>query len=476
MKLFLTSILTLFVFQIGSAQTTVNGGIYTNTTWTLANSPYRMIGNVVVFPGATLTIEPGVQVLVKENGNSGGEYYLETRGTINMVGSPGKLITFKSETAPKMVGAWKGILVKNSQGGTINYDYVNISNAIFPVDYDAFVPGFIKLRQSSFNYNFTGIKVGTELELDSCSFTGNQIGITGWSIFKLNNCVFDSNTAALSIYPSSLLVNNCQFSGSETALFLNSSAINGMTIKNSYFAWNSTCIDNPGNGNLDSCIFTNNKEAVRNATYFNIRNCGFDNNFTAVQVGFGSTVRECEFTLNKTGIAIGPINFGQPMPIVENNNICNNELYNIDNRTDLNVFIPTNCFCTQDSMEIERKLLDGYDDITKGLISYAIYDTSCTTILNVVNKTGANSLTDVKAKEAQIQVFPNPANSTITLQYTMPLSSYTISSMLGQEMLTGNISALESTQIDIADLPAGTYIIALVGSDQKTTYRKMSKQ
>src|SRR3954463_16410922 len=53
---------TLFLLNKVNAQTNVSGGIYSNTTWTKANSPYIVTDTVVVFPGVTLTIEAGVTV------------------------------------------------------------------------------------------------------------------------------------------------------------------------------------------------------------------------------------------------------------------------------------------------------------------------------------------------------------------------------------------------------------------------------
>jgi len=48
------------------AETIINSNITTDTTWTLANSPYHVTNNIEIEPGVTLTIEPGVQVWIGE--------------------------------------------------------------------------------------------------------------------------------------------------------------------------------------------------------------------------------------------------------------------------------------------------------------------------------------------------------------------------------------------------------------------------
>jgi len=62
-----------------------------NTTWTLANSPYVLDGNVTVAAGATLAIEPGV--IVKFNGTL---RKLIVNGTLSAVGTQTSAITFTS--------------------------------------------------------------------------------------------------------------------------------------------------------------------------------------------------------------------------------------------------------------------------------------------------------------------------------------------------------------------------------------------
>ncbi|MDL1948228.1 hypothetical protein FBQ97_00210, partial [Acidobacteria bacterium ACD] len=73
--------------------TDVGGPITTNTTWTLAGSPYIVTSNVTVNAGVTLTVEPGV--LVKFALNTA----LTVNGKLTAIGTSGSPITFTSNAA-----------------------------------------------------------------------------------------------------------------------------------------------------------------------------------------------------------------------------------------------------------------------------------------------------------------------------------------------------------------------------------------
>jgi hypothetical protein len=471
-KKFLLTLLSLIVLvKITVAQTSVSGGIYSNTTWTLANSPYLITNNIVVFPGVTLTIEPGVEVLVMENGMSGTQYYIETRGQINMVGTPEAPITFRSETAPTTVGAWAGIKIKNSQGGSINYNYVNMSNAVSCFDYDGTMPSLIQLNQCNFSYNGNAVLVGTDIIAEDCIFIGNDMAVYGWSGFTFNNCKFDGNQTALLLYASSLNMNNCELRNNNSGLVLNSISVEGTSVTNTIFENNEIAYNNANGGLIDSCIFIGNTEALINTYDLTVSNSTFSENTTALQVGFGTVVTDCEIEQNQTGLALGPISFGQTAPIIENNRVCFNELYNIDNRTDLNLFIPSNCFCTTDSTEIEEKIFDGYDDITKGLISYAIFDTTCINLLRLVNKTLVPTSIEENGIQESIQIYPNPATDYLILTNNTAFNTCTIRSIEGKEISNERLS-IGSTTLDLTQLPAGIYFAELQATGKQNQILK----
>jgi hypothetical protein len=95
----LSSVL-LLLSATAYAQTNVSGFINSNTTWTLAGSPYIVTGNALLSQGFTLTIDPGV--IVKFGTNNA----LQIDGELIAIGTPTQRIIFTSNQANPQAGDW----------------------------------------------------------------------------------------------------------------------------------------------------------------------------------------------------------------------------------------------------------------------------------------------------------------------------------------------------------------------------------
>lgn len=367
------------------AQTTVTGGIYQNTTWTAANSPYLMTGSMVIFPGVTLTIEPGVEVKVTPDYsfNTGNLRYLEVRGTLIAIGTDSAPITFKTTDA-SIPGqqTWYGINIKGSQGGNVQLDRFRLHDSFYGIANDIAQPGVsYNWTNCQFKNNNYGVQLNANMVYEGCLFQGNGVGqaaqiITGsltanncqfidnfcsftWAQFiSVSNCLFQGN--GNNIVGSPGMVSNCQFIDNDFAFAEGF----GHTIQNCYFEGNGVAIDNTGSDNISACVFENNDIAVKLG----------DNGILTNNI------------INDNNIGVAVLAYSPNSTLIENNTICYNTSYNLQNLTDKNFQVNANCFCSQDSTYIENLILDGYDDITRGLVNYAIYDDSCATVLDYIVK------------------------------------------------------------------------------------------
>jgi hypothetical protein len=83
MKRLLIIAAAILSLTVANGQTNVSGRIFANTTWTKANSPYIVTGDIALYPGDTLIVEPCVTVKVNDNYKIIIRGVLLAKGTIN---------------------------------------------------------------------------------------------------------------------------------------------------------------------------------------------------------------------------------------------------------------------------------------------------------------------------------------------------------------------------------------------------------
>jgi len=109
-----------------SAQTTITASTLTSsTTWTQANSPYIIQGNVLIASTATLTIQSGVTVKVA------GNYFIRVEGSILAVGTASSTITLESNSTSPTQTSWKGIEIRPGGGSVLDNSLAYVSGSRF---------------------------------------------------------------------------------------------------------------------------------------------------------------------------------------------------------------------------------------------------------------------------------------------------------------------------------------------------------
>jgi hypothetical protein len=252
MKKLLPILLFCIFTVLYSNATDVSGLISTNTTWTKANSPYVVTGNILVAEGVMLTIEPGTEIRFDAS------KVLQINGTLVARGSSNDSIRFTSNTVQEP-GAWGNIYftdystdaVLDNNGGymsgcALEYCIIEYGGKIEENDYTNMVQAFDALpfiQNCSIKHSRNAglsIEGNSKFSLNFNTFVDCEYGFSSISYFanfKIDHCTFINNKTALSNGISdNLLIENCIFSYNHLIFSGNRNFI----IKNSEFSYNST--------------------------------------------------------------------------------------------------------------------------------------------------------------------------------------------------------------------------------------------
>jgi hypothetical protein len=412
--------LFVFLFTVATlctnAQTYVTGGIYSDVTWTLANSPYIVTGNTVVFPNVTLTIQPGVSVLFDTG------LKLEVRGNINAVGTQQDSITFTASGA-QLNGSYSGVKLNGVVLADFDYCKFMCSDIGLEVLYNSASVAFTCSHSRFWNNNAGAVNAGNSnvsANFDSCRFTNNgeAISFLHFDPVYIKNSLFYNNLTGVRSSMNGAVVLNCRFCNNSVA---------GVSVARK----------------VENCLIVGNGVGI---------------DFAADSI-IGNII---------TGNGIG-IDFDDPQNMkVIGNTICNNTNYNFYNHTAMNVSYPNNCWCTTDSAAIATAIYDGYDDVTVGLVDVSPVQNCDTSVLENLGDCSAFpppvSIRETLAGLAPaVKIYPNPMKewTVVVLREDLPVNAeVTVYTMLGTKVHSSS-TATGKIYIRRDDLSPGMYLVEI---------------
>ncbi len=364
--LFILSTCEVLQFGIAQAFTPVSGIISSNATWTQANSPYNLTGNVLVDKGVTLTIEPGATVNLDS-------YYIRVNGTLIAIGNPTNKITFNGGqiTFTTASNGWNeqaqsGCIIKNA---IINHMTISNSNPI-KID-NCIINGDVSVTSSSI--------------ISNSIVTGNIGSLM--STISNNNVKGDITVGSVTLGGFTTAEESSTVSGNIVEGSINSGSPNGIPqiSNNSVSKGGITCTGYGSilNNYVHSCGTGISLSSVRVfggylACFATVENNVVVDNTNGITIYLASldgpgtlvpTVQNNTITGNSVGISLDEMNYGAT-PIIRYNNLQNNSNYNFYLGAPNNVDVSHNWWGTINEAAINQSIYDFKNDFNLGKATF----------------------------------------------------------------------------------------------------------
>ena len=317
------------------ASTPVGGIITSDTTWTETNSPYTLTGSLMVNPGVTLTIEPGVTVDLSS-------YAIMIGGTLNSTGTSTNKIIFQTPYSFNAISI-QLLSTSLSWNPALNSGCV-IDNAVF---------------------NSVSITVsGCSPKITSNYFTNNLftlISVSGGSPIISNNAL-DCRNNGISTSSSSSVISNNFIKGTGGMYGINvrdSSLISDNNITGCFAA-----INTQNNPIIQRNLITANNYGISsNSGSPTIQNNIISSNSYGIYGGGGIITNN---TLGNNGRAIQPSYL--PPIITQNNFLSNTQNVYMALTSDLDA--PNNWWGTTNIAVINQTIYDNKNSTVLGKVNF----------------------------------------------------------------------------------------------------------
>jgi hypothetical protein len=442
---FSTVLLLGYMISVSSASTIfipVSGLIISDTTWSLANSPYQLTGPVGIVNGVTLTIQPGVTVDLAS-------FDIQVNGTLIARGTSDQKITFSSNSQDADIG----IATNSTRWDELTGTGCIIQNAII-------------------NANLGIGKAAPKI--DSNIITGQYLLISGSPI--ISNNIINEEIHVLDGTPT--------ITGNTINSFIVGSCKGPVTISNNtitgYFgdAINGAGISCSANNIITGNIITHFKKGIvlfaGNSTVE--RNVIVDNTI-GIQLGlsgsgtygtFQVTIQNNLITDNSKGISLTDLSQtlakGSIAFTIINNNVQSNRDYNIYLGVNTPLNASYNWWGTADQQAINQTIYDFKNNYNLGTVTFTPYLSELDSVAPIYNG-HAQSATPT-AGTTPLPIITETENPTEPPATTTQDPTMTTPTQLPEQQITQNNQQLTLSWLEITVLivcvVVGTFTVTLI--------------